>query len=426
MNYLNNKKYIVGIIGLGYVGVPTAIAIAKNKNKVIGFDINKEKVANINEGVSYISDISSNDLMEVREYLSATTQFEDLAQCDVVIIAVPTPLTKRKTPDTSAIEEAANKITKYYKKGALIILESTTYPGTTEELLLPILEKNGRQVGKDFFLVFAPERIDPGNKNFKTFKVTKIIGALDEVSRKKAAEFYSTFIEKIHCVSSARAAEFTKLYENTFRLINISFVNEMNLLAKTMGISMAEVIEAAKTKPYGFMAFMPGPGAGGHCIPLDPYYLSSKAREFGFITQFINLAGEINDKMPEIVINEISQILNKNEKNISNSKILIIGVAYKKNIDDPRESPALTIINELLELGANVNYHDPYIPKIKINEIEFNSVTLSKELVKANDLVIVLTDHENVEYDLIEKNAQYIFDTRRIIKNENNNVSYLY
>ncbi len=418
------KKTNVAVIGLGFVGLPTAIALAKTGMKVFGIDISKERVKKINLGKSYISEIPDKELKESLKNFSATTDWSVTKKSDVILITVSTPLTKNKTPDTTAIESAAENIAKHFKKGSLIVLESTTYPGTTEELLKPILEKSGLKAGKDFYLAFAPERIDPGNKQYKFTDIPKVVGGINKKSTELAEKFYLTFIKSVYKVSSPKTAEMSKIYENIFRLVNISLVNELKMLADKMGIDFAEVIEAAKTKPYGFMPFYPGPGVGGHCIPLDPFYLSWKAREYNFFARFIELAGEINELMPHNVVTKIIWALNKCKKSVRNSKILILGVAYKKDIDDSRESAAIPIIWDLLRKGANVIYNDPFIPLIKINNRKFKSKTLTDGLIKNADCVVILTDHSIYDYKKLEKSAKIIVDTRNAIKKKSKKVFY--
>ena len=419
---LKDRK-TVGIIGLGYVGLPTALAIARAGHRVIGVDVNRERVRAVNSGKSFIAEIPSSDLAAVRRLpagrhgnLSATTDWKEVRRCSVILITVPTPITEHKTPDTSYIEKAGAGVAKYLKRGTLVVLESTTYPGTTEELLAPILEKSGLRAGKDFYLAFAPERIDPGNKQFKFTDIPKVVGGMNAQSTKHAVAFYKTYLAKVHAVSSPRTAEMTKLLENIFRLVNISMVNELNLLASKMGIDMWEVIEAAKTKPYGFMPFYPGPGVGGHCIPVDPFYLSWKARELNFFTRFIDLAAEINELMPHTIVTKVIWALNKHKKAVRSSKILVLGVAYKKDIDDPRESPAIPIIWDLLRKGGTVHYNDPYIPELRVNGATLKSVPLTKAALKQADCVVILTDHSAYDYGMIAKTAKLVIDTRNAIQ----------
>lgn len=427
-NAIKRKRFTVAVVGLGYVGMPTSLAIAKAGIKVIGVDIARARVREINEGKSFIADIPDAEIKSVQKYFRATSDWSELQRASVIIIAVPTPLTKHKTPDTSFIEAATKSIARNFKKGTLVILESTTYPGTTEEIVKPILsaggrsasggEKSGLVAGKDFYLAFAPERIDPGNKQYKFTDIPKVVGGIDQRSTELAAVFYRTFIKNVHRVSSPSVAEMTKLYENIFRLVNISLVNELKMVSDRMGIDFWEVIEAAKTKPYGFMPFYPGPGVGGHCIPLDPFYLSWKAREFNFFTRFIDLAGEINELMPHYAVTRIIWALNRVKKSVRGSKILILGVAYKKDVDDPRESPAIPIIWDILRKGGDVFYHDPYISQLQVDDKIFHSMPLDKNLVKSADCVVILTDHTNLDYKMIEREAKLIIDTRNAIKNK--------
>ncbi len=355
----------VGVIGLGYVGLPLAVEFARNGFTAIGFEVDKPKVARINSGESYIPDVPTSDLAAVvnADKLQATTDFGMLGTVDVIIICVPTPLRKTKEPDVSFILDAAGRIQDTLRSGQLIILESTTYPGTTDEVLLPMMEETGMKIDEDYFLAFSPERIDPGNANFHTRNIPKVVGGVSEKSTAVAAAIYGAIVENVHTVSSARVAETCKLLENTFRAVNIGLVNELSQLCHTLEIDTWEVIQAAATKPFGFMAFFPGPGIGGHCIPLDPHYLSWKARMHGFEARFISLAEEVNSRMPEHVVELVTMGLNRNRKAVNGSKILILGVAYKRDIDDVRESPALAIIEKLREMGGEVAYHDPYIPE---------------------------------------------------------------
>jgi len=420
---IRERKAVVAVVGLGYVGLPTALAITKAGFKVVGIDISRERVNKLNTGKSFIKEISDSEIKKIRKNFRATTDWGEIRKAGIIIIAVPTPLTKNKTPDVSAIESASQNIAKFFKKDSLVILESTTYPGTTEELLKPILEKSGLKAGKDFYLAFAPERIDPGNKQFAFADIPKVVGGINKKSTDFAVSFYSTFLKKVHPVSSPRTAEMSKLLENIFRLVNISLINELKMLTDKMNIDFGEVIEAAKTKPYGFMPFYPGPGVGGHCIGIDPFYLSWKAKEFNFFTRFIDLAAEINELMPHYTVTKIIWVLNKYKKPIRGSKILILGVAYKKDIDDPRESPAIPIIWDLLRKGANVVYNDPFIPKIKINEkISLKSTPLAKKVLKNSDCVVILTDHSNYDYNLIAKEAKLVVDTRGVIKKKTQKV----
>lgn len=416
------KKAKVGIIGLGYVGLPLAVSFAKGGYKVYGIDIDKDRVNRVNKGVTYILDVPVKDMTEVTKsrMMVATTDFSVIKDCDAVIICVPTPLNKTKEPDVSYIVSAVENIKKYMKKGQIVVLESTTYPGTTEEVMLPVLESEGLKEGKDFYLAFSPERIDPGNEKYKTENTPKIIGGISKESTELAKALYEQVIEKIIPVSSAKVAEMVKLLENTFRIVNIGLVNEILLMCDKLGIDAWEVIDAAKTKPYGFMPFYPGPGVGGHCIPVDPIYLSWKARGHGFEARFIDLASHVNSQMPHHVVHKVMDVLNLKNKSLKGAKVLCIGVAYKKDVKDLRESPALEIVELLDKKGANVSYHDPLLPYLKWNEIDLKSVPLSKENVKKADCVVIITDHTGLDYQMMAKNSKVIVDTRNILKNFTN------
>jgi len=421
-NAIKKRRLTVAVVGLGYVGMPTSLALARAGIKVVGIDINRERVKAINSGKSFIAEIPDEALRAVSKKFRASTDWKEVRSAQVIIIAVPTPLTKHKTPDTSAIEASAKNIAKHLKKGSLVVLESTTYPGTTEELVLPLLEKSGLRAGEDFYLAFAPERIDPGNKEFGFTEVPKVVGGINAKSTELAALFYQLFLKHIHRVSSARTAEMTKLLENIFRLVNISLVNELKLLTDKMNIDIFEVIEAAKTKPYGYMPFYPGPGVGGHCIPLDPFYLSWKARELNFFTRFIDLAGEINELMPHNVVTKVIWALNKMKKPVAGSKILVLGAAYKKNIDDPRESPAIPIIWDLLRKGGEVSYNDPLVHSLKVSDKILSSVPLTRQALKSADCVLIVTDHSAYDYKLIAQESKLVVDTRGAIKEKRPNV----
>ncbi|EDS76827.1 UDP-glucose 6-dehydrogenase [Clostridium botulinum C str. Eklund] len=420
---LQNKTAKLGVVGLGYVGLPLAVEKAKAGYKVIGFDVQDSKVKSVNEGHNYIGDIVDEDLKELVAdgKLKATTDFSFVSEVDAVAIAVPTPLDKFKQPDVSYVENSTKSIAKFLHKGMLVVLESTTYPGTTEEIVKPILEESGLKCGEDFFLAFSPERVDPGNKQFKTKNTPKVVGGITLDCTEVAAALYSNVLEgDIHKVSSPAVAEMEKILENTFRHINIGLVNEMAILCKKMNIDIWEVIEAAKTKPYGFMAFYPGPGLGGHCIPLDPFYLTYKAREFDYHTRLIETAGEINDFMPEFVVENAMKLLNGDKKSLNGSKVLLMGVAYKKDIDDMRESPALKVIEHLEKNGANVMYNDPYVPNFKHCGKEYTSVDWQKAIDEA-DIVIITTDHSDYDYEEIVKRAKIFYDTRNASSAVKNN-----
>ena len=407
----------VGVIGLGYVGLPLAVEFARAGVTAIGFEVDKSKVASINRGESYIPDVPSSQLADAvtADKLQATVDFSVLASVDVIIICVPTPLRKTKEPDVSYILDATQKIKATLRPGQLVILESTTYPGTTDEVLHPMLDETGLEIDKDYFLAFSPERIDPGNANYNTRNIPKVVGGVTAASTEIAAAAYRAIVNNVHCVSSARVAETCKLLENTFRAVNIGLVNELSQLCHTLGIDTWEVIEAAKTKPFGFMAFYPGPGIGGHCIPLDPHYLSWKARMHGFEARFISLAEEVNSRMPEHVVELVTIGLNRNRKAVNGSKVLVLGVAYKPDIDDVRESPALAIIEKLRALGGDVEYHDPHISEIRLESESHDrlaSIPLDEDRIASADCVVIVTDHSNVDYTMVATRASLVIDTR--------------
>ncbi|MFI3297214.1 MAG: nucleotide sugar dehydrogenase [bacterium] len=425
---ISNKEIIVGVVGLGYVGLPLAVEKAKAGFKTIGFDVQDSKVGMVNSGCNYIGDIVDSDLTKMvdENMLSATTDFSFIKDVDFVAICVPTPLDKHQQPDISYVESSAKAISEYLTPGTMVVLESTTYPGTTEELIKPILENgSGLKCGEDFYLGFSPERVDPGNAVYKTKNTPKVVGAIGDDAKEVIAAMYSAVLEDcVHPVSSPAVAEMTKILENTYRNINIGLINELAILCNKMNINLWEVIEAAKTKPFGFTAFYPGPGLGGHCIPLDPYYLSWKAREFGFHTSMIESSMMINDKMPDYTIERASQILNRFNKSKRDSKILALGVAYKNDIDDYRESPALRVIELLEEKGAKVTFYDPYIKEYKYKgEIHKGAAELTQEMIQESDLVIVLSAHKKMDYDFVQQNAVAIFDTKNAmaeVKNREN------
>jgi UDP-N-acetyl-D-glucosamine dehydrogenase len=425
------KTAVLGVIGLGYVGLPLAVEKAKAGYKTIGFDMQEKKVLMVNEGRNYIGDIIDSDLKEVvgKGLLQATTDYSFVKDIDTVCICVPTPLDIYQQPDLSYVKNSTENIAKYLHPGMLIVLESTTYPGTTEELVKPILEKeSGLKCGQDFFLAFSPERIDPGNPWYKVNNTSKVVGGVTPGCTEVASYLYRSIIQgKVHPVSSPKVAEMEKIYENVFRYTNIALANEMSILCHKMGIDFWEVIEAAKTKPYGFMPFYPGPGIGGHCIPLDPFYLTWKAHEYNYHTRLIELAGEINKYMPEYVVERTVKILSRKfKKSLNRAKILLLGVAYKRDIDDLRESPALEIIKKLEEEKALVSYYDPYIPKFINNGKGYKSLKkLTTEEIKEKDIVIITTDHSAVDYDMVAKNAVVVFDTRNAIKKFNKNIERL-
>lgn len=419
---IENHEAKIGVIGLGYVGLPLAVEKAKVGFSVIGFDINSARVDRVNAGDNYIGDVKDEDLKEIvrKELLTGTTDFSLLSECDVVIICVPTPLTITRDPDISYIQASTEEIAKYLHPGQIITLESTTYPGTTEQVILPLLEKTGLKVGRDFFLAFSPERVDPGNKRFTTKNTSKVVGGMTPVCLEIAYSLYTQTIANVVPVSSPAAAELTKVFENTYRAVNIAMVNELMMLCDRMGIDIWEVVEAAGTKPFGIQTFYPGPGVGGHCIPIDPFYLTWKAREYDFHTRFIELAGEINVEVSYYVINKITRALNDENKSLKDAKIFVLGVAYKKDIDDMRESPAIKIIELLRKQGANITYHDPYIPVIEPHggcTLHLESVPLTDGVLSAADCVLILTDHSSVDYERVAEQAKLIVDTRNATKN---------
>lgn len=417
-----DKTIVAGVVGLGYVGLPLAVEKAKAGFKTIGFDVQAKKVQLVNEGHNYIGDVVDSDLKRLVEegMLKATSDFSFIKDVDFVAICVPTPLDAHQQPDISYVRDSAISISKYLTKGTMVVLESTTYPGTTEELIKPILEEgSGLKCGEDFYLGFSPERVDPGNLIYKTKNTPKVVGAIGADAREVIATMYRAVLQgDIYEVSSPAVAEMEKILENTYRNINIGLVNELAQLCHKMGISIWEVIDAAKTKPYGFQAFYPGPGLGGHCIPLDPYYLSWKAREYGFHTSMIESSMMINDKMPEYTIERASDILNRHRKSLNGAKVLQLGVAYKQDIDDYRESPAL-VVRELLNAeGCEVDYFDPYVKQYRYKGHEYSSIDgISPEIVKQYDLVIVTAGHtKNVDYQMVADNAKAIFDTKNVMK----------
>lgn len=411
---LQSGQARIGIVGLGYVGLPAAVAFAEKGFRVSGFDVSQPRVEKLNRGESYIDDVTSErlrPLVTAKKFL-ATAEFDQLAEQDAIIIAVPTPLNKTREPDLTAIRSASRDIADNLQKGQLIILESTTYPGTTEEVVKPILEESGLKAGQDFFLVFSPERIDPGSKNWPFEKVPKVVGGYTPACLEAGIALYSQVLEKVVPVSSTRIAEMSKLFENIYRVVNVALVNEMTLLCDRMGINFWEVLEASATKPYGFMKFTPGPGVGGHCIPVDPFYLTWKAREFDFNTRFIELAGEINLQMPYHVRELISRALNDRGKSISGAKILILGVAYKKDVADMRESPAIKVIELLENYSARLIYHDPYVPQFEAGGHTLKSVELTDAALANSDCVVILTDHSSFDYTNIVRQASLVVDTR--------------
>ena len=417
---IKNRSAVVGIVGLGYVGLPLAVEFAKAGYRTIGFDVQAKKVESVNAGHNYIGDIVGDTLKNMVEAgrLSATSDFAFIKKVDAVAICVPTPLDKYKQPDISYVKGSAESVAQFAHRGMLVILESTTYPGTTEELLKPILENRGLKCGEDFYLAFSPERVDPGNKQYKTKNTPKVVGGVGRDSTEVAAALYrSVLAGGVYEVSSPAVAEMEKLLENTYRNINIGLANEMAIICHRMGINVWEVIEAAKTKPYGFQAFYPGPGLGGHCIPLDPFYLAWKAREYDYHTRLIETSGEINTGMPEYVVQRAMTVLNRRKKSLNGAKVLVLGVAYKADIDDYRESPALNIIDLLIKQGARTTYYDPYIPQYRHKgKTHTGAKELTDAMLKEADIVIICTAHSSFDYDKIQKLSQAVFDTRNAMK----------
>lgn len=421
---IKSRTARIGVVGLGYVGLPLAVEFAEAGFYAIGFEVDFRKAESINRGESYIIDVPAESVSKmVREKrLEATTDFARLAETDIIIICVPTPLRKTKEPDVSFILAAAEKIQGVLRPGQLVILESTTYPGTTDEVLRPMFDEKGLKIDEDYFLAFSPERVDPGNPQFQTKNIPKVVGGVTQASADVAGDAYECVVNRVHRVGSARAAEMAKLLENTFRSVNIAMVNELSQLCDTLGIDTWEVIEAAATKPFGFMAFYPGPGIGGHCIPLDPHYLSWKARMHGFEARFISLAEEVNSRMPEHVVDLVTRGLNKHRKSVNGSNVLVLGVAYKRDIDDVRESPALGIIEKIMKLGALVTYHDPYIPEIELEgdlREHLRSVELTEETLKKSDCILIVTDHRSIDYKWVAERAALIVDTRNATRSLN-------
>lgn len=412
---LQNKTAVIGVLGLGYVGLPLAVEKAKAGYKVIGFDVQDDKVNKVNAGENYIGDVIPEDLEQLVKsgQLSATKDFKKLCEADAIAICVPTPIDIYKQPNMKYVQSSADAIAENITEGTLVVLESTTYPGTTEEIVAVALKEKGFKVGENVFVAYSPERVDPGNKTFKTKNTPKVVGGITENCTKVAATLYRNVLEgEIHEVSSPSVAEMEKLLENTFRNINIALANEMAVLCEKMGIDVWEVIDAAATKPYGFMPFYPGPGLGGHCIPIDPWYLTYKAREFNFHTKLIQTAGEINDSMPDYIVSRLMSILNKEKKALAGSKVLVLGIAYKKDIDDYRESPVLPILNLLTEAGADWEAVDPYIPEFKLNGEMINTVEFSKEKIQDADIILLATNHTDFDYELIRESSKIVLDTR--------------
>jgi len=404
----------VAVMGLGYVGLPLAVEAATAGLRTVGLDLDEAKVSSIQAGRSYIPDVESEQVHQLVAdgLLTATTCPQVLADADAIIICVPTPLRKTREPDISAIVAASERIASHLRPGSLVVLESTTYPGTTEEVLLPMFQAGGMKVGTDFFLAFSPERVDPGNKQYNTRTITKIVGGVTPTCTEMALALYRAFIANVVPVSSAKVAETAKLLENTFRSVNIALVNELSLMCRHLGVDVWEVIQAASTKPFGFVPHYPGPGIGGHCIPLDPFYLSWKARIHGYEARFIGLAGEINSSMPRHVVSLVSDALNAHRKCVNGSRVLVLGAAYKRDVGDTRESPALEIISMLAQRGANVRYNDPYVPSVSADGAELRSVPLTAAEVSLADCVVIVTDHSAYDYHWLVANANLVVDTR--------------
>jgi UDP-N-acetyl-D-glucosamine dehydrogenase len=437
-DYFKGSNLKIGVIGCGYVGLPLILRFAERGHFVWGFDNDPTKVEKLNAGQSYLRHIPAEEIKRHvdGQHFVATSDFSKLREVDAILICVPTPLDERREPDLTYVEQTAHAVGENLQRGQLVVLESTTYPGTTEELVLPILERSGlrcpiasgeenKNIAGDFYLAFSPEREDPGNKKYNVGSIPKVIGGVNPPSLRAAVEIYSQIVPKIIAVSSTRAAEMTKLLENIFRCVNIALVNELKMLCLRMGLDIWEVIDAASTKPFGFMPFYPGPGLGGHCIPLDPYYLSWKAREFDFATRFIELAGEINTNMPYLVVEAVAGALNRLEKSLKGSNILVLGIAYKKDIDDTRESPSLKIMDLLMKRGARVDYNDPYTPALyKMRHYDFSdmrSLPLTAEVLSQQDCVIIATDHSAYDYQMIVEHAPLIVDTRNATRGVSRN-----
>ncbi|WP_448329079.1 nucleotide sugar dehydrogenase [Sulfitobacter sp. M13] len=416
MEKFKDKTATIGVLGLGYVGIPLALTASRAGLRVVGFDVVQDRVDRLNAGHSPIKHITDSDIGSMQEAgFVASTDFSLAADCDALIICVPTPLNKYREPDLSFVVATMEMIAPYLRKGQLLSLESTTWPGSTKEILLPYVEKAGLQVGKDFFLAYSPEREDPGNANFKTQTIPKVAGGHTPECLKAAVALYSIFIDHVVTVSSTEAAEMVKLLENIHRSINIGLVNEMKMVADAMGLDIFEIIDAAKTKPFGFTAYYPGPGIGGHCIPIDPFYLTWKAREYGLHTRFIELAGEVNASMPQYVVNKIVRALNEAGKSLTGAKVLALGIAYKRDVDDMRESPSVFVMELLRDWGANVHYSDPNVPvfpQMREHTFDLTSVKLTSEAIAEYDVVVLLTDHSDFDYELILDSSKILVDTR--------------
>lgn len=410
-----SREARIGVIGLGYVGLPLGVEFARVGFSVTGFDVDRIRVQAIQRGESYVGDVPGPILKELvdQERLRASADFTLLAETDVVVICVQTPFTVTKEPDLSFVTSALKEIQQHLRRGQLIVLQSTTYPGTTEEVALPLLAASGLRVGEDYFLAFSPERVDPGNKRYSTGDIPKVVGGITPTCTRLTQLLFEQIVTRVYAVSSAKVAELTKLLENVFRSVNVALVNELTQLCDRMGVNVWEVVDAASTKPFGFMAFQPGPGVGGHCIPVDPYYLSWKAKEYDFNTKFIALAAEINENMPYYVAERVTEAVNvRARRSIADARLLVLGVAYKRGVADVRESPALKVLERLQRRGAAIVYHDPYVEHIRLNGHEYNSVPLTSEEIGSADCVLILTDHDGIDYPWVVENARLIFDTR--------------
>ena len=421
-----DKTATIGIVGLGYVGLPLMLRYAETGFKVLGFDIDAEKVNKLNNGETYIEHITADKIAAARTAgFEATTDFSRIGEVEAVILCVPTPLNKYREPDMSFVIDTTDAVKPYLRAGQVLSLESTTYPGTTEEELLPRVEEGGLKVGENVFLVYSPEREDPGNPDFETRTIPKVIGGHTPACLEVGLALYQPAIDKVVPVSSTKAAELTKLLENIHRAVNIGLVNEMKIVADKMDIDIHEVINAAATKPFGFVAYYPGPGLGGHCIPIDPFYLTWKAREYGVNTRFIELAGEVNSSMPEYVVNKTALALNDHQRSIKGSKVLVLGIAYKKNVDDMRESPSVEVMELLRDLGAEISYSDPHVPvfpKMREHKFDLKSVPLTAESIASYDCVVLTTDHDKFDYDLLKQHAKLIVDTRGKYSGKHDNI----
>jgi len=420
---LASDRATVGVIGLGYVGLPLALTMVEAGKRVVGLDVDAAKVERLEQGQSYIRHIEASRIVAAGKRFRATTDFRALSECDAIIVCVPTPLTEGREPDLSYVSRTAEAIAEHLRAGQLVVLESTTYPGTTQEVMQPILERGGLRVGRDYYLAFSPEREDPGNPRFSTKTIPKLVGGVTPECGEIARTLYGSFLERVVVVSSARVAESAKLLENIYRSINIALVNELKMLFERMGIDVWEVIEAAATKPFGFTPFYPGPGLGGHCIPIDPFYLTWKARHYDFSTRFIELAGEVNTGMPYWVVDKVVEALGEEGKPIKGAKVLVMGVAYKKDVDDLRESPSLKVIEILESRGAHVSYNDPYVPSLRARKLrhyetfDLDSVDLDDRTIATADCVLIATDHSAYDYDRIVRYARRVVDTRNATRN---------